>query len=273
MTHTGPVSDRVSRSLEELGDLLLHPAGFRPPVITAVRENLSVLRTAGRLLPRIPAQTVVDPHRVPVILVPGFLSGDFALGPMSDQLRKAGHWTGKSGIAPNIGCTQELADLVEARVEKATAETGRRVAIVGWSRGGTLGKIVTVRRPELVAALITLGTPNTDPLAVNATLATQLALITRLHAFGVPGLLGEDCISGECGQTVRGWLDEDVPEEIPYTSVFSMDDGVIDWRACLDPGARHIEVEATHMSMGAEPEVIDVVCALLADVVPTDLAA
>lgn len=267
------MSERVSRSLEELGDLLLHPAGFRPPVITAVRENLSVLRTAGRLLPRPTKETVVDPHRVPVVLIPGFLSGDFALGPMADQLRLAGHWTGRSGIAPNIGCTQELADAVEQRIERAAVETGQRIAIVGWSRGGTLGKIVTARRPELVAALITLGTPNTDPLAVNATLATQLALITRLHAFGVPGLLGEDCISGECAQTVRGWLEADVPDDIPYTSIFSMDDGVIDWRACLDPGARQIEVEATHMSMGAEPEVIDVVAALLADVEPTAVAA
>ena len=267
------MSERVSRSLEELGDFLLHPAGFRPPVITAMRENLSVLRTAGRLLPRIPVQTRVDPSRVPVVLIPGFLSGDFALGPMSDELRKAGHWTGKSGIAPNIGCTQELSDAVEGRIERAAQETGSRVAVVGWSRGGTLGKIVAVRRPELVGALITLGTPITDPLAINATLATQLGLLTRLHAFGVPGLLGEDCISGECAVTVRGWLEEDVPPDIPYTSVFSMDDGVIDWRACLDPGARHIEVEATHMSMGAEPEVIDVVSALLADVAPTTFSA
>ncbi len=273
MAHTGRVSGPVGRSLEELGELLLHPAGFRPPVITAVRENLSVLRTAGRLLPRMPSPTQVDPDRVPVLLVPGFLSGDFALGPMSDQLRRAGHWTGKSGVAPNIGCTQEVAAIVEARLERAAERTGRKVAIVGWSRGGTLGRIVTVRRPDLVAALVTLGTPSTDPLAVNATLAVQLAIITRLHDLGVPGLLGEDCLSGECGRTVREWLDADVPSEIPYTSVFSMEDGVIDWRACLDPAARHIEVEATHMSMGAEPEVIDVVSALLADVVPVDLAA
>lgn len=271
MSHTGWVSGPVARSLEELGDLLMHPAGFTPPVITAVRENLSVLRTAGRLLPRIPPQTTVDPDRVPVLLVPGFMSGDFALQPMADRLRRAGHWTSGSGIAPNIGCTRELADVVEGRLEEVAQRTGRRVAIVGWSRGGTLGKIASVRRPDLVAALITLGTPNTDPLAVNATLAVQLALITRLSALGVPGLLGEDCISGECARIVRAWLDADLPEDTPYTSLFSMDDGVIDWRACLDPAAAHIEVEATHMSMGAEPEVIDVVSALLADVTPRDL--
>ena len=158
-------------------------------------------------------------------------------------------------------------------IERAAERTGRRVAIVGWSRGGTLAKIATVRRPDLVASLITLGTPNTDPLAVNATLAAQLQVITRLSALGVPGLLGDDCLSGECAHEVREWLDEDVPPEIPYTSVFSMDDGVIDWRACLDPGADPVEVHATHMSMGADPEVIAVVAELLGAFEPQDLAS
>jgi pimeloyl-ACP methyl ester carboxylesterase len=262
----------VGRSLDELGDLVMHPTGFRPPVLTAVRENLSVLRVAGRLLPRQRGHTDIDPARVPALLVPGFLSGDFALAPMTEALRRRGHWTSKSGIAPNIGCTQELADALERRLEHAAERTGHKVAIVGWSRGGTLGKIVTSRRPELVAALITLGTPNTDPLAVNATLAAQLQILTRLHSLGFPGVLGDDCLSGECAREVRGWLDADFPPGIPYTSVFSLDDGVIDWRACLDPAAAHREVSATHMSMGAEPEVIDVVAELLEAVEPESLA-
>ena len=273
MSHTDRVTVPVARSLEEIGDRLLHPTGFHPPVITAVRENISVLRVAGWLLPRQRERTTPDPGRVPVLLVPGFLSGDFALAPMADELRRRGHWTSRSGIAPNLGCTRELADAVERRLEQTAERTGRRVAVVGWSRGGTLGKIVTVRRPELVASLVTLGTPNTEPLAVNATLAAQLQVITRLSALGVPGLLGDDYLSGECAREVRGWLEADVPSGIPYTSVFSLQDGVIDWRACLDPAARHVEVDATHMSMGADPGVIDVVAGLLADIVPADLAA
>jgi triacylglycerol lipase len=260
------------RSLDELGDFLTHPVGFRPPVLTAVRENLSVFKVAGKLLPHQRVTTDVDPSRVPVLLVPGFLSGDFALEPMAEALRARGHWTSKSGIAPNIGCTRELADAVERRLEQAAERTGRRVAIVGWSRGGTLGKVVSVRRPDLVAALVTLGTPNTDPLAVNATLAVQLQVITRLAALGVPGLLGEDCLAGECAREIRATLEADLPDDIPYTSVFSLDDGVVDWRACLDPGARPIEVQATHMSMGADPEVIALVGELLGELAPVTLA-
>lgn len=273
MAHTGVVPDLVGRPLEELGEALRIPTAFRPPVLTAVRENLSVVRVAGKLLPRVPIRTEVDPARVPVLLVPGFLSGDFAMIPMADALRRAGHWTSGAGIAPNVGCTRELAAAVERRAERAVERTGSRVALVGWSRGGTLAKMIAVRRPDLVASLITLGTPNTDPLAVNATLAVQLTLLTRLSALGVPGVLGEDCLSGPCADEVRELLESDVPDGIPYISVFSLDDGVIDWRACLDPQAVHIEVTATHMSMGADPVVIDLVTDLLHGVDPEPVAA
>lgn len=271
--HTDEVVSGPVRSLEELSDLILRPAAFHPPALTAVRENLSVLRVAGRLLPHPRPETAPDPGRVPTLLVPGFFSGDFALTPLSEALRDAGHYTARSGIAPNIGCTRELADAVERRLEQVAERTGHRVALVGWSRGGTLAKIAAVRRPDLVAGLVTLGTPNTDPLAVNATLAAQLALITRLAGLGVPGLLGEDCLSGDCAREMKALLERDVDPAIPYTSVFSLDDGVIDWRACLDPQAAHVEVSATHMAMGADPEVIALVVELLAGLEPAALAA
>jgi len=270
-----PVQHNEAMGIDEASDdaaSLYSLAGFRPPMSVTVRENLSAIRSIPRLIPRFPTKTDVDRERVPVLLVPGFLSGDFALTPMNDRLRDAGHWTSRSGIAPNIGCTVEMVAVVERRVESIAERTGRRVAIVGWSRGGTLGKIVAVRRPELVESLITLGTPNTNPLAVNQTLASQLQLLTRLQSMGVPGVLGQDCLSGSCATQVREWLDGDFPTHVRYISMFSVNDGVIDWRACLDPAAEHVEIDATHMSMGAEPAVIERVCEVLASIAPVDVA-
>ena len=54
--------------------------------------------------------------------------------------------------------------------------------------------------------------------------------------------------------------------------MFSIDDGVIDWRACLDPAADHVEIDATHMTMGAEPSVIDLVVDLMGRITPVDVA-
>ena len=144
---------------------------------------------------------------------------------------------------------------------------------MGWSRGGTLGKVVTVRRPDLVASLVTLGTPNTDPLAVNATLAAQLQVITRLSALGVPGLLGEDCISGECAHEIKALLEQDVPDGIPYTARCSPSTTASSTGArASTPRPTPSRCSATHMSMGADPEVIEIVADLLAEVVPAPLS-
>lgn len=255
------------RDLDSVTLPTLRPTGFRPDLRTALRENLSVLQVGGRLIarrrPRVPEP---DPRRVPVLLIPGFLSGDFALRPMSDALQLAGHRTTGSGITPNAGCTREMAAAVEERLVEVARSGGRRVALVGWSRGGTLAAMVTRRRPELVASLVTLATPILDPLAVNVTLSRQLQILTRLRAIGVPGVLGEDCLSGECALAVHEELQQDFPPGVPYLSVFSTSDGVVDWRACLDPAAEQLEVDATHMAMGADPAVIEHVVARLAAV-------
>jgi pimeloyl-ACP methyl ester carboxylesterase len=261
---------RTSHDFEDLEADLLRPAAFRPDLRTALRENLSVLQVGTRLVAhRRPAGTPIDPARVPVLLIPGFLSGDFAMRPMADALRAQGHWTGGSGITPNAGCTMEMAEAIERRVVEIHERRGARVAIVGWSRGGTLGSLVTRRRPELVAALVTLATPNLDPLAVNINLTRQLQVLTRLRALGVAGVLGEDCISGDCARRVRDELTTDFPADVPYLSLFSTSDGVIDWRACLDPAAEQLEVRATHMGMGADPDVIELVAGRLRELVPT----
>ena len=55
-------------------------------------------------------------------------------------------------------------------------------------------------------------------------------------------------------------------------TMFSIDDGVIDWRACRDPAADHVEIDATHMTMGAEPSVIDLVVDLMGRITPVDVA-
>ena len=47
--------------------------------------------------------------------------------------------------------------------------------------------------------------------------------------------------------------------------MFSRRDGIIDWRACLDPQARTVEVRTSHLGMAYDPVVLDVVTAALAE--------
>ena len=50
-----------------------------------------------------------------------------------------------------------------------------------------------------------------------------------------------------------------------FTSIYSRSDGIVDWRSCLDPGARHVEVRSTHMGMSMNASVFEVVATALAE--------
>jgi triacylglycerol lipase len=54
------------------------------------------------------------------------------------------------------------------------------------------------------------------------------------------------------------------PEGVGFTSVYSHSDGVVDWRACLDPAASKVEVRSTHVGMSVNPAVFAVLARALA---------
>src|ERR687898_1535066 len=94
-----------------------------------------------------------------VLLIPGFLAGDGSLGTMSQWLRAAGYRTKSAGIRSNIACSEVACARLEERLECLAERTGRRVVIVGQSRGGGLAKALGARRPDLVSGVVTLGSP------------------------------------------------------------------------------------------------------------------
>ena len=50
---------------------------------------------------------------------------------------------------------------------------------------------------------------------------------------------------------------------IDFTAIYSKRDGIVDWRACIDPDATAVEVRASHVGMAVDPRVIAVVTAAL----------
>src|SRR5438874_771506 len=92
----------------------------------------------------------------PVLLIPGFLAGDGSLVLMTHWLRRLGYRTRRAGIRFNVGCTADAMGPLEERVEAMADAAGRPVRIIGQSRGGTFARLLAVRRPDLVAGLVTL---------------------------------------------------------------------------------------------------------------------
>jgi pimeloyl-ACP methyl ester carboxylesterase len=185
----------------------------------------------------------------PVLLLPGFLAGDPSLGVMAGWLTRIGYRPCRAEMRANVDCAERAVARLEAAAERQHARFGRKVAIVGQSRGGTLARLLAVRRPELVSGIVTLGSPLTDQLAVHPLVRAPVFGIGLLGTLGVPGVFRRECLSGACCEQARADAVAEFPDGVGFVSVFSKSDGIVDWRSCLDPHARHAEVRASHIGM------------------------
>jgi len=191
----------------------------------------------------------LDGNGQAVLLVPGFLAGDGSLGVMTTWLRKAGFRTKRAGIRFNVACSGEATTAMEERLE-AHAERHGPVIVIGQSRGGHFARALAVRRPDLVRGIVTLGTPMLDPFAVHPLVLAQVGLVGALGTLGVGGLFRHMCLAGSCCEAFRETMTAPIPDEVGYVSVYSRNDGIVDWRVCLDPAADDlVEVDASHCGM------------------------
>src|SRR3954451_10842343 len=186
----------------------------------------------------------------PVLLIPGFLAGDGSLATMTHWLRATGSHPRRAGIRANVGCSEEACARLEARLEGFATATGQRVAIIGQSRGGVFARALAARRPDLVSGIITLGSPTVRQLGAPPFVLAQVVMVGALGTGRFPGMFRMSCLRGACCHRFRDDLRAPFPPETGYTALYSRTDGVVDWRACLDPGAVQVEVRASHMGMG-----------------------
>jgi triacylglycerol lipase len=257
-----------------MGDFL-QPAGYAGPQgLRALSREGSIVGEAARFVQRgvadrrtRSARPYASHHRPagiePVLLVPGFMAFDATLAPMARMLRGAGYRTYRSHIGVNMGCTREAADRLEQRLEAIVLHRGRKVSIVGHSLGGMLARGLAARRPDLVAGIVSMGSPVLAPGAVHDLLARDAEMLTRLTRAGVGGLMSEDCIAGDCARASFEETHAPLDPSVGFTAVYSRRDGIVDWRACLDPAATAVEVGASHVGMALDPLVFDVVHAAL----------
>src|SRR5262249_28649988 len=76
------------------------------------------------------------PNSPPVLLVPGFMASDQSLSVLNGWLRRRGSPTAAAGLWINTDCGERTAAALDARLRRLAERTGRRVVLVGQSRGG-----------------------------------------------------------------------------------------------------------------------------------------
>src|SRR3954471_17189557 len=238
-----------------------------PPQLPPIwRESRFGLEAAALLRSRVfRGLDVEDGGGQPVLLIPGFLAGDDSLGLMTQWLRRTGHQTRKARIRSNVDCSAVSAERLAERLQCLADTTGQKVALIGQSRGGNMAKVLAVRHPELVSGIVTLGSPQLDPFDIHPLVRAHVYAVGALGTLGVRGLFKHSCKWGKCCETFWEDLAGPVPDGVGYLSVYSKTDGIVRWRACLDPAAEHLEIKASHVGMAVHPRAYRAIAAALAE--------
>lgn len=182
-----------------------------------------------------------------VLVIPGFLSGDWATARLTRFLCGLGYRAETARIPFNPGPTRAIVSRLDRALLKI-ADHGK-VALVGVSLGGTLARDLARRHAGKVRCVVTLCSPVRFPVA------TPLEPFARLLA----------------PWHDREWVarrhDIRLPLEVPATAIYSTDDGVVDWRQCVledSPLARNIAMRGRHIMIESNPEAQALVARALA---------
>ena len=190
----------------------------------------------------------------PVMLIPGFLAGDWTLRTPFDWLRRIGYKPRMGGVAINVMYSEVMLRPLIDSLHELQHRTRARVSLVGHSRGGVLAKVLSHRHPDLVEQVITLGSPLGNPFDVHPlTMAgVRAAHLYNVFRYGHPASV-----------EMRFLRDLSAAPRVPTTSIYSRSDGVVNWKACLRPDVNAIEVQGSHIGLALNPEVYRILAHLL----------
>lgn len=188
---------------------------------------------------------------LPVLLLPGYGADERTMGTLERRLRALGYDVRHWQQGRNHGMVQKLLPRLVELVRSWVAETGQPVTLVGWSLGGYIARELARELPDVVAGVLTMGSP-----AVGGPKYTITANAYRRRGFDL------DAIESEMARR------DALPIRCPLTILFSKVDGIVSWPATLDritPQARHIEVDCSHIGMVFDVRIFRIIAQALAD--------
>ena len=226
---------------------MFHPSvgqsSVQPPVQQTLGEVVGFVRGVATL----PA--VVLPGGPPrgdgglVRVLPGFQTGDWSTIAIRGYLSGLGYRTQGWGLGTNKGDIGGYARTIAEAVIKDAERTGAAVRLVGWSLGGTISRAVAQLVPDAVRQVVTLGSP-----VVGGVRYTSVA-----HSYVEQGWSMAQSEAAAKRRNARGVT-------VPVTAIYSKDDSIVAWQACLDPnlanGTEHVEVGGTHFELGVSAPVL-----------------
>ena len=199
-----------------------------------------------------------------VIGVPGFLAPDDSLLLLRRWLRLIGYRPHTAGFVFSVDCADRAVERVEQLAEALYATTGRRVAIVGHSRGGHLARATAARRPDLVSHAISMGADLQGLLGISSPTRAAVGLVRRgLHL--TRRSRDPDCFRAHCRCAfVRDYTADFPVDRVRLTSIYSEGDGVVRWERAIVEEADCVEVTGSHIGLVANRKAYRAIAAALA---------
>jgi hypothetical protein len=205
-----------------------------------------------------------------VVVIPAFLLTDFYLGEFRSWINRIGYKAYFSGIGRNAECPNLLIrNKLNETIQKAYTETGKKVHLVGHSLGGVIARAAASQMPDLVASVITLGSPFRGVSLHSSILrAAQLVRVQILERHG-DGVLPA-CYTARCTCNFLESLNVKLPKSVFQTAIYTKSDGIVDWHVCMTGNPDiDFEVSSTHIGLAFNPIVFDVVAHRLARQTPS----
>src|SRR5258708_31391116 len=130
-------------------------------------------------------QGVPDGRGRQVMLTTGLMAGDGSLDAMRGWLKRNGYRPMRSGIELNMQSSTVLVERIAKRI-RAEVPRGKKVTVIGQSRGGTLGVGLAQKYPQLVERVIALGSPIAASMDVHPVTMLGVHAARAVHALS-PG--------------------------------------------------------------------------------------
>jgi pimeloyl-ACP methyl ester carboxylesterase len=186
-----------------------------------------------------------------VLLLPGFLASDNTLNMLRGWLHLIGYKPRVTGFRFNVDCSDRALDRIERFAEMAHHQSGRRVAVIGHSRGGHFARALAARRPDLVSHAVSMGADLQGLFGISEPTRAAVGLARRAvvatHRSREP-----TCFRSRCG--CRFVQDYGAPfpvDAVRLTSIYSKGDGVVRWQRAIVDEAENIEVTGSHIGLAA----------------------
>lgn len=207
----------------------------------------------------------------PVLLIPGFMAGDFLMLEMHRWLRRIGYDASLSGIVWNTDCPDATAAQLLKKVRNIHERTGQKVRLVGHSLGGMLSKYLVQQEPEMIDRVITMGSPFQSLVKAHPAVIGIWEKLKLNQSATVGKNLKPSCATGFCTCGFVKSILQPVAVLPPQFAIYSKLDGVADWESCIeDDATMNTEVSCTHIGMIVNHSVYRAVASRLAQQIDTD---